>query len=411
MKKISILFLFFLFLNEELDGQWQFLGFGDQKINAIAVHPENPDVVFAGVEYIYKSQEGGYNWDTVSICPANFITFNPSNPDTMYFTFGLGSYSDGLYRSVDGGNSWHVLFWMTYANSVIIPSWPEGIIITGSKGYGVYRSDDYGNNWYAMNDSLDNLNILSLSTISPFGRTPIILAGTDSGIYRYINDYWIKTNAPNLTVPSIAMYNDVNPIIWSAIDGGSWSDGVYKSTDFGVTWSISTYWIYIRDVLVNPLDSNTIYAADSGYGVMISRDGGYNWDLINENLGDSVVLCLAQSQADTLRLYAGTQHGVYRYLVTGGTFEEEGDHEILIVENCIGSPLKISCHIPSDLSDKEVSIKLYDVSGRLVDVLFEGKSKPGLNTHIWNKNTSSGILLLNLRIGDLSITKKAILIR
>ena len=230
-------------------------------------------------------------------------------------------------------------------------------------------------------------------------------------IYRYTNEYWVKTDAPDLQVHSIVAYKDEYPILWSAIDGGSWSDGVYKSEDFGETWSIKFAWMNIRDVLVNPLDSNIIYAADSGYGVMISRDGGYNWDLINENLGDSVVFCLAQSKADTARLYAGTQHGVYWRFICSGASEEEEDQEILSVTNSIGSSLEISYCIPSNLSDKEVSIRLFDISGRLVDVLFEGRAKSGLNTLTWNNHTPSSILLLNFRIGDLYITKKVVLIR
>lgn len=411
MRRVLILCLCLFLVNERLGGMWHYIGFGDQRINTVAVHPDNPNVIFVGGEDIYKSEDGGYTWDTVDIYPANFITFCPSKPDTMYFTFGLGSYSDGIYRSNDAGENWEVLFWMFYANSIAIPSWPEGLILFGSNGYGVYRSYNYGDNWYAINDSLDDKNVLSLAAINPFDSTPIFLAGTGSGIYRYTNEYWVKTDAPDLQVHSIVAYKDEYPILWSAIDGGSWSDGVYKSEDFGETWSIKFAWMNIRDVLVNPLDSNIIYAADSGYGVMISRDGGYNWDLINENLGDSVVFCLAQSKADTARLYAGTQHGVYWRFICSGASEEEEDQEILSVTNSIGSSLEISYCIPSNLSDKEVSIRLFDISGRLVDVLFEGRAKSGLNTLTWNNHTPSSILLLNFRIGDLYITKKVVLIR
>ncbi|MEA3431519.1 MAG: hypothetical protein U9R01_02400 [candidate division WOR-3 bacterium] len=418
MCKLNVILACFIPAAVVSAGEWHFMGFKNEAIHAVAVHPENPNIIFVSGDNLYKTIEGGWMWDTVAWFPANSMLFHPLNPDTMYATLGAGSYSDGVYKSTDGGNTWNVIHNMMYATSLVIPSFPEGILVAGCKGGGVERSDDGGVTWYSMNDSLDNLNILSLATVSPFDSAPVFLAGTEAGIYCFFTEYWVKTNAAGLTVPSIAVYREYIPVLWAALDGGSWSDGMYKSIDYGLSWEVSEWWVYITDILVNSLDSQTVYAADSGWGVMITRNGGTDWNLMNENLGDSVVFCLSQTPADTVHLYAGTSHGLYVYDFCTGIQEvpphpDRRDVKLKISPNIayLGSPLGITYWIPPELYERMVSIRLYDISGRLAQVLFEGRTETGWNSLIWDGGSVSGAFLLHLKIGGFNTTKKVILMR
>ena len=109
MKKIILLLSIGLSQICSFSQQWTFLAFPDQRINAVAVHPQNPNIVFCAGTGIYKSTDGGVTWDTVSIYPGfNSFTFYPYHPDTMYATLGIGSLSDGIYKSADGGNNWDI---------------------------------------------------------------------------------------------------------------------------------------------------------------------------------------------------------------------------------------------------------------------------------------------------------------
>ncbi|GAH80642.1 unnamed protein product, partial [marine sediment metagenome] len=100
-----------------------------------------------------------------------------------------------------------------------------------------------------------------------------------------------------------------NHIIYAGTDGG----GVYKSTDFGTTWEnisrSSTIpgqnWIdpYVNDIVVDPDDANTVYAATGYLGsgnVYRSVDGGLNWNsdnveewngIVSTNAAALTVLC------------------------------------------------------------------------------------------------------------------------
>lgn len=59
-----------------------------------------------------------------------------------------------------------------------------------------------------------------------------------------------------------------------------------------------------------------------------------------------------------------------------------------------------------------VSLKLFDISGRLVDVVFQGKQNPGIYTYLWDgSGKASGIYFMVLNTGRNIRVKKCILIR
>jgi len=400
-KQIVSLTLIFLVIYS-YSQQWTFLGFPDEQINAIAVHPQNPNIIFVSGNNLYKSSDGGINWDTVSFYSFNSIIFQPTNPDTIYATFGMGSFSDGIYKSSDGGNNWNILEWMNCVTSLTIPTSPQGILVAGTKGFGVYQSTDYGNTWALINDSLDNLNVLSLKCINfvdcDSGLTYIV--GTKGGIFYYsqfLEPYWHNTNtATNASVPAISSSNNVGYPLWAAIDGGSWSDGMYKSTDFGGTWTVSEYWPFITDILVNP-NPNTVYAADSSYGVKRTINGGASWETINSGLGDSVVYCLAQSRSDTTHLYAGTSSGVYVIDFSIGILEISNENNIAVYPNPTNDKIEIE-------SPKKTNIEIINARGQIIEKL----KTSNIKTKVDLTKYSSGVYIIKAKTDNGIIVKKII---
>ncbi|CAN2048882.1 adhesin/invasin [Candidatus Magnetomoraceae bacterium gMMP-1] len=91
-------------------------------------------------------------------------------------------------------------------------------------------------------------------------------------------------------ITSIAVTAENPDIMYAGTNGG----GVYKSTDGGKTWtnisrsssSAGQNWIdpYINDIVIDPNNSNTIYAATGYLGrgnLYRSVDGGHNWNSNN----------------------------------------------------------------------------------------------------------------------------------
>lgn len=376
--------------------QWTFLSFAGKKISDIAVHPENPDTIFVCGDKLYKSTDGGNSWDTV-YSHVNSIMFH-TNPDTMYATFGTGSYSDGVYKSYNGGDSWSVLEWMLRPTSVMVPSYPEGTIVASTKGNGVYESSDYGNSWTQINDSLANMNVLSLAHINPGAPDSgqIYLAGTQGGIFYYYSDtskYWHNANPATNLLPVPALSSDsTGDNLWAAINGGSNSDGMYKSNDYGKTWNVSEYWLFITDILVNPLNPNTVYAADSSNGVKITTNGGMNWGAINTGLEDSVVYCLAQSRADTTKLYAGTLNGVY-VMDYPSNVQRISNNDMAVYPNPANDKIIIK-------STKNAKLEILNAQGQIIEKLKTENAKTTLDVtkyaggiYIIRAETDKGIMI------------------
>lgn len=397
-------FFFFLLLSSVVFAdQWEAIGLVNETINSIAVNPSDPNIILAGGDFLFKTTDGGTSWYIVANYKVNSIEFHPFGIDTVYFTTGEGFYNDGIYKSTDCGESWNILYYKLKASSISIPNFLYGTIIIGSNSLGVFRSDNSGNTFYEMNNNLSNLNVLSVASEDDTSQYRF-LAGTSQSIYLYSSNSWNTTNSPNLPVRNISVY----PFgaMWSAVNGGSYSDGMYKSEDKGENWAVSHFWVFITDILVNPLDSNIVYASDSGLGVMITTNGGTNWDTINNNLTNTFVYCLGFDGVSNL--YAGTGSGVFKYL-TGVGVEENIDEDLNIV--ILYKESQILYWIPKKYENETINIKLYNIAGNLVENIFEGISNSGLNILDINKKIITGEYFLRYNIGEYNIIKKIIVIR
>ena len=95
--------------------------------------------------------------------------------------------------------------------------------------------------------------------------------------------------------------------------------GVYRSTDGGATWRISskglpagkTVMALTRDI------GGNIYAGTNGAGVYKSTDGGESWTAVNEGL-TNLQICLGALTADPDdNIFVGTERGAFRLTATG----------------------------------------------------------------------------------------------
>jgi len=74
----------------------------------------------------------------------------------------------------------------------------------------------------------------------------------------------------------------------------------------------SVSWTSIRDIVVDPTDSQTIYAADYHAGVYLSTDGGASWVPINDGLTMKAVTGLDISSDGEVVYVATWGGGVFR---------------------------------------------------------------------------------------------------
>ena len=154
---------------------WQHMGLKDsERISAIAIHPQNPDIVYVGAlghafgpneeRGVFMTTDGGKTWTkTLYIDNQHGVAdldIDLTNPNILYagmwsferkpWTHRSGSEKGGVYKSIDGGRTWKKLEnglpkLMGRIGVRVAPSNPNVVYaIVESKDGTLYRSDDRG---------------------------------------------------------------------------------------------------------------------------------------------------------------------------------------------------------------------------------------------------------------------------
>jgi hypothetical protein len=107
----------------------------------------------------------------------------------------------------------------------------------------------------------------------------------------------------------------VHPITPKLVFAGTVEDGLYRSADNGATWQTSLSARRVQAVVAAPV-SGTLYAGESR-DLHVSTNGGSSWALASTI--SSTITSLAVHPVTPTHLYAGTrQHGLW-HSVDGGT--------------------------------------------------------------------------------------------
>ncbi len=141
-------------------------------------------------------------------------------------------------------------------NSIEVHPTNPNIIFTGSAAGGIFKTTNGGNTWTPIADTLSHLAISDI-TIAPSN----------------INIIYVATGDHNISgLPHVG-------------------NGVYKSTDGGITWEQKglTNECIISRIIVHPTNPNIVYAAAMGLpflrnnnrGLYKSIDGGTSWTQIH----------------------------------------------------------------------------------------------------------------------------------
>jgi photosystem II stability/assembly factor-like uncharacterized protein len=258
---------------------WTFLGFQEEHIAAIEIHPTSTDVVYLGVfgnpfaatanRGLYKTTDGGRSFNKVLFVNDSTgvidMSVDASNPDVMFvamwqayrtpWSMSSGGTHSGLFKTTDGGSTWTNLTQTARGlprgvtgkiGVAVSPAKPSRVWaqIEHDSG-GLYRSDDGGQSWEFMNgdrrmrqrawyyshiyaDPSDSNVVYSLNVgffkSRDGGRTfpqQISVPHGDN------HDLWIAPNDPNRMINA----NDGGANV--SLNGGqSWTDQEYATAQF-----------------------------------------------------------------------------------------------------------------------------------------------------------------------------------
>jgi photosystem II stability/assembly factor-like uncharacterized protein len=287
--------------------------FVESQIRALAVHPTQPSILFAGTDAgVFRTENGGDRWERLD-SPMNemqiwSLAINPHNPDTIF----AGTCPSSLFKSVDGGNSWKQLdveLAEECAGGAIIPR-VTSMAVDPDDGQTVYAgieidgmriSRDGGETWVTRNEGLSSLDIHGLAVVP--GNPKTLVATTN-------NDVCITSDMTQWTPLSVkahfpwpycraAMYvpNNSGRVYVGAGNGPPGSEGgLFYTRDFGKSWSRaelgmtpnSTIWCLTH----HPAVSGWLLACSVSGQLFRSTDGGGSWSKLTHEFGEVRALAI-----------------------------------------------------------------------------------------------------------------------
>jgi len=183
---------------ESLYQDWEWFG---MNASLLKIDPNNADIIWAGGSgvtlspYIIKSEDSGTNWENLlfelQIFEVGFestvysIAIRPGRSSDLLLGLGVG-----VFRSTDLGESWRSVFdeaaVLTMANSLRSERTVYAGGINSNNTLFVLVTPDFGSTWQMieMEDSPGNIRVNDMVAIEQNGREVLYL-GTNQGLYRF----------------------------------------------------------------------------------------------------------------------------------------------------------------------------------------------------------------------------------
>jgi hypothetical protein len=329
---------------------------GIGRVDRIAFHPANANIIYAGATAggLWRTVDEGTSWQALNgYIPqlgVSGIVVDADNPNTLYVLSGDGDSfanggfiyqrrSIGILKSTDGGNSWFKL-------SNILP---DGIIFYGFKliqspdfhnrffactSNGLYRSIDYGQTW-SQDATIGANTVFDIETVPNSG---FVYACTQKDVYVSANwgNPFTKVSAgafsqqPTAFTQRTALAISPNsPTTLYVLFGGSYSPPntannvklLYRSNDNGTTYTLVNNNApvtsgYASTMAVNPANINNVIIGN--VSVLSSNDGGVTFPNTGSGVHDDFH-DLSYNPLNNL-LYAGCDGGVYRSISNGANW-------------------------------------------------------------------------------------------
>ncbi len=282
-------------------------------IGCITLTPQNPDIVWVGTgenvsgrhvgfgDGVYKSLNGGVTWRNMGLNKSEHISkilVDPRDPGTVYVAAEGPLWSSGgergVFKSSDGGENWDLSLEISkdtgVTDVVCDPSSPDTLyaaayqrrrsvaaFMGGGPESGIYKSEDAGKSWRKLKVGLPQGDIGKIGlSVSPLD-TRVVYATIESG------------------PEDKGFYRSTNR-------GESWEKrSSYTSGGTGPH--------YYQEIFADPHRFDRIYQMD--VWLHVSEDGGKTFEQVGETHKHSDNHALAFSPTDPDFLLAGSDGGLY----------------------------------------------------------------------------------------------------
>ena len=250
---------------------------------ALCADPNDADVIYAGGVNVWKSENGGANWDIRS--------------HWIYSGFDPYTHADIHSLDIEGGK-----------------------LLCGSDG-GLFASTDGGNDWSNLSNGLQITQFYRLGG-SPLDASLVIAGAQDNGMNLMGGGDWSHVLGAD------GMEGAIDPEDPMTIYGESQYGGLSRSDDGGQTfngigWDIGEEGAWVTPFVIDPQDPWTLVAGFSN--VFRSNDRGDSWYPLTFFPTEETIRALAVAPNDNAVIYCANPSTFYRTLNDGDDWEDVTD--------------------------------------------------------------------------------------
>jgi photosystem II stability/assembly factor-like uncharacterized protein len=388
----------------------------------LCLHEKDGYIFFGDIHVgVFRYEEATKEWTQFTI-PGNInIVYDMLTFDDLLWCCTDGN---GVFSSDDNGATWmdknlglthHKVYTLAVCNDILYCGTYHGGYFRYDNGTGAWSAINTGflyepNKWYALE-------------ISSVGEI-LYQYGIGIGIYNS-TDYgegWYPLNN---------IYYDANAEVHDFISHKGYLmisadyQGVMRSTTGGLTWDYCNEGFVGQQKIKSIAASDeAVFAGSADSGVYVSRDAGDHWVMASNgfpwNYQDDRYASVYSMEVIGEYLYAGVWwNGVWRAkvadLVALADMKENESGKGIILRQNRPNPFKGDTEISYFLaSPGQVSLKVYDISGRVVTTLVDSRQDRGEHTVPFSlppgEAASGGVLYYRLVADGKSQSMKMLLV-
>ena len=324
------------------------------RIADMAVNPDNPNEYYLAVASggVWKTTNHGTTFNPIFDGQSSYsigcVTIDPNQSATVWVGTGENNnqrsvaYGDGVYKSLDGGNSWKNMGLKTseHISKIIVdprnsnhvyvatygPLWSEG----GDRG--VYKTLDGGENWEQIHSVSENTGAADL-VMDP--SNPDILyasfhqrrrhvftyigGGEESAVFKSVDagKTWVELTSglPSGKMGRVGLaVSPADPnYVYAIVEAQKGAAGFYRSTNKGASWekrgAYKTSGNYYQEIYCDPINKDKIFSLNTW--LHHSVDGGKTFQATGETSKHVDNHCMWVNPQNTDHWIVGCDGGLY----------------------------------------------------------------------------------------------------
>lgn len=303
-----------------------------RRTRKLAQDPQHPQTVYAGTtEGLYRTLDGGAHWDRLTSPDVivNDVYVDPGNPNHILLATDrsgvLASYDFAAsFRPANSGFSARQV--RAYAQDLRRPAIVYVGVVNDKDSGGVFESDNGGITWQQQSAGLAGRDIFSLA------MTPddVLLAGTNHGLFRLENGYWVDSGAmmqrtgrraPRVA-PHAAKPESLDSVVYALAQGpmemyAATGDGLMRSDPYAHAWE-PVHSLTMPDTRFVAVQGTSLLVSTLKQ-MAFSADGGVRWTPLALPGALSQVAAVAIDDQHTL--WVGGREGVWFSTNNGASWQ------------------------------------------------------------------------------------------